>query len=280
MTVTTVSTAGRKKTGFTLIELLVVIAIIAILAAILFPVFAQARAKARQAACLSNMKQIGIAAMMYTQDYDETLVPSWIGYSGWGNGHPGDQRWQDLLWIFTKNDQIFNCPEDAQLGGSPYDSTFHRTPPPGDPNHAANKFNSCTNPGSYGMNNTYYDHTDGVTAPAYGIGNWANPQPITLSDVRVPAGTVHFADWKAQGLSQFTSYYWPIIGEFAWDNKNNPYARVVTETKPQQLGEVIARHNGGLNTTFVDGHVKWYRLETLAQKNAKGIMPLLTNEED
>src|SRR5690348_16265574 len=64
--------ANRVRLGFTLIELLVVIAIIAILAAILFPVFAQAREKARQAACLSNMKQIGTGLMMYAQDYDET----------------------------------------------------------------------------------------------------------------------------------------------------------------------------------------------------------------
>src|SRR6185436_4509460 len=63
----------RLRAGFTLIELLVVIAIIAILAAILFPVFAQAREKARQAACSSNMKQIGLGLMMYTKDYDETF---------------------------------------------------------------------------------------------------------------------------------------------------------------------------------------------------------------
>jgi prepilin-type N-terminal cleavage/methylation domain-containing protein len=66
----------RRRSAFTLIELLVVIAIIAILAAILFPVFAQAREKARQAACLSNLKQIGTGVMMYVQDYDETFPQS------------------------------------------------------------------------------------------------------------------------------------------------------------------------------------------------------------
>src|SRR2546423_13005970 len=72
----------RSRSGFTLIELLVVIAIIAILAAILFPVFAQARATARKAACASNLKQIGLAFMMYAQDYDEMLVPHWIDRTG------------------------------------------------------------------------------------------------------------------------------------------------------------------------------------------------------
>ncbi|MEY3764870.1 MAG: hypothetical protein RLZ42_1530, partial [Armatimonadota bacterium] len=71
----------RKQSGFTLIELLVVIAIIAILAAILFPVFAQAREKARAISCVSNAKQIGTAVMMYAQDYDETIIP-WFTRSG------------------------------------------------------------------------------------------------------------------------------------------------------------------------------------------------------
>src|SRR5687768_12396979 len=92
----------RKRPGFTLIELLVVIAIIAILAAILFPVFAQARQKARQAACLSNTRQIGTALAMYTQDWDETNVMN--GYMG------GGATWPDLLQPYTKNKELFLCP--------------------------------------------------------------------------------------------------------------------------------------------------------------------------
>lgn len=90
----------RLKHGFTLIELLVVIAIIAILAAILFPVFAKAREKARQASCQSQMKQMGIALNMYSQDYDELFTP----YATLG-GH-----WQVLLDPYMKNIQLFFCP--------------------------------------------------------------------------------------------------------------------------------------------------------------------------
>ncbi len=95
---------GRCR-GFTLIELLVVIAIIAILAAILFPVFARARAKARQTACLSNMKQIGLAVMMYNSDYDGRFV------SVYDDGAPHPRIiWAQKLVPYTKNSQMFNCP--------------------------------------------------------------------------------------------------------------------------------------------------------------------------
>lgn len=99
--------APRAAGGFTLIELLVVIAIIAILAAILFPVFAQARESARKAACLSNQKQLGLGTMMYSQDYDEKLMPSWVN-------NRGPNGWPDLIRPYTKNDQIRFCPSASK----------------------------------------------------------------------------------------------------------------------------------------------------------------------
>jgi prepilin-type N-terminal cleavage/methylation domain-containing protein/prepilin-type processing-associated H-X9-DG protein len=103
-----------KRKGFTLIELLVVIAIIAILAAILFPVFARAREKARQASCQSNLKQIALASLMYAQDYDEVCEP---GYnSGWG----GSARFRDMLQPYVKNMQLFVCPTAPNYGTASY----------------------------------------------------------------------------------------------------------------------------------------------------------------
>ena len=93
-----------RRRGFTLIELLVVIAIIAILAAILFPVFARAREKARQTSCMSNIRQLSAGAMMYSQDYDELVIPSWLA---------SNKTWMDLINPYTKNAQIFICPSLA-----------------------------------------------------------------------------------------------------------------------------------------------------------------------
>lgn len=95
---------GKRSRGFTLIELLVVIAIIAILAAILFPVFARAREKARQASCASNEKQIGLGLLMYAQDYDERFM----------NVRQGPGGWNALIQPYVKNWQVFVCPSFSQ----------------------------------------------------------------------------------------------------------------------------------------------------------------------
>jgi prepilin-type N-terminal cleavage/methylation domain-containing protein/prepilin-type processing-associated H-X9-DG protein len=95
------------RRGFTLIELLVVIAIIAILAAILFPVFAKAREKARQSSCLSNVKQLGLGFMQYAQDYDEMLPQDYR--CPWATRY----TWRAMIYPYVKNGQVFSCPSDS-----------------------------------------------------------------------------------------------------------------------------------------------------------------------
>ncbi len=101
-----------RRNGFTLIELLVVIAIIAILAAILFPVFARAREKARQTSCLSNTKQLGLGFMQYTQDYDEKL-PLWRNTMGTSGVGGDDRYWYQVIEPYVKNNQVLICPSRA-----------------------------------------------------------------------------------------------------------------------------------------------------------------------
>ncbi len=115
------------RRGFTLIELLVVIAIIAILAAILFPVFAKAREKARQSSCLSNLKQLSLGMLQYTQDYDERFVLRSTGWRGqltygvnatvpeapdfqWEPTYGYHDSWPNKIYPYVKNVQVYTCP--------------------------------------------------------------------------------------------------------------------------------------------------------------------------
>ena len=107
---------STKHSGFTLIELLVVIAIIAILAAILFPVFATAREKARQSSCASNMKQLGLAFIQYGQDYDEMLP---FGTDTSGGVPVGDAiGWTPQVYGYIKSTAVYACPDDNFQAGA------------------------------------------------------------------------------------------------------------------------------------------------------------------
>ncbi|MFW5867445.1 MAG: DUF1559 domain-containing protein, partial [Armatimonadota bacterium] len=153
------------RKGFTLIELLVVIAIIAILAAILFPVFARAREKARQTACLSNVKQIALATQMYAQDHGEMLPQG-------GTWSPDDVmiRWYDALEPYLKNEQILICPSSQN-------------------NDAPNTWNYGFVRQTTGYNGTIGGFTlpDGTAVPS-------GPAPVALAQVQNPSETVLLSD--------------------------------------------------------------------------------------
>jgi prepilin-type N-terminal cleavage/methylation domain-containing protein/prepilin-type processing-associated H-X9-DG protein len=128
----------KRQRAFTLIELLVVIAIIAILAAILFPVFAQAREKARAASCLSNMKQVGLGLDMYATDYDDTFPPSPASLANFGDPQVYSRfpNFLGSLLPYTKNRSIFHCP--SAIYNVPYAPTLQKPTELSDTNYLGN----------------------------------------------------------------------------------------------------------------------------------------------
>ncbi|HZP82037.1 MAG TPA: DUF1559 domain-containing protein [Chthonomonadaceae bacterium] len=246
--------------GFTLIELLVVIAIIAILAAILFPVFAQAREKARQASCLSNTKQIGLSLQMYIQDYDESLVLNNDGH--WYKDAAGNDllnTWIELLDPYIKGKGIWVCPSATSGSGT---------------------FISYGNTkSSYTLNNVYwydtalgglFEHTTGAQSLA------------SVDDV---AGTVFCGDGgHAPKIEGHDETQWDE--EQAVDDWGIPsYMLVLPDANPPQIrsqyqAAFLGRHNNGLNLTFFDGHSKFMRISELGKKNAKGDFPYFTKTSD
>jgi prepilin-type N-terminal cleavage/methylation domain-containing protein/prepilin-type processing-associated H-X9-DG protein len=252
----------RRRTWpcFTLIELLVVIAIIAILAAILFPVFAQAREKARQTACLSNMKQIGLGMTLYVQDYDETFP-----CSPW-NGQPvgttdNDSRsasyltrftWYWQLYPYTKSRAIWVCPSDPNpkhpLSG------YSKTP----------GIWGVPTPNSYGVNMHLFPYVvrDGepCNAECKGAITWfANNQARALATIETPSKMYAISDssrnvmepWWVDGCTRYANWSrysdWNLVGGGI---ANQKYPDLVKQ-------ERMHRHLKGSVIVFADGHAAW-----------------------
>ncbi len=210
----------KSRRGFTLIELLVVIAIIAILAAILFPVFAKARDKARQASCQSNLKQIMVAWQMYTQDYDETC-PLLVAVTGGRMDYIIDfASHKPLLDPYLRNVKINMCPSDPTASSGPQIEAGGYT-------YA-----------SYGYNGLYLAHQLLYGQPA------GDGVPRTLSQIRDASSTGCFIDKTAVAWEP----YFCAPGWGALD-ANRTYKE-----------SMATRHSDGANVAFVDGHVKWMKM--------------------
>lgn len=246
---------ARRKSGFTLIELLVVIAIIAILAAILFPVFAQAREKARQTACLSNTKQIGTGLMMYLQDYDEGYPCNWFGagsnepwrYRDPANGNPNNRyRWMDAVQPYIKNEGLFSCPSAGGDSRTSY-RTRDRLTAVADDNTASN-FG-----GSYCTNVFYWDGGPG-TPPSSDGTNYVTK----VAAIGRPADTI----WVLEGDGSYqcavpnTDWHNTIETNFRNTGK---FGRSLYPAQPSGEwleGAVTFRHQGRSNVIWCDGHAK------------------------
>ncbi len=261
---------GAKR-GFTLIELLVVIAIIAILAAILFPVFAKARENARRISCISNLKQIGLGLMQYTQDYDEVLVANWGGPDGWQASSPSLNRykWMDSIHPYVKSEQIYNCPSHANYpaGLGPY-IYYQRYGTGGLPPQG-------TNYGSYGINQAYWD--SGTTAaspePTTPTSDWGGDRQRKLAAVQDPTRTI----WVADSIGTL---------DFGWAGSNASANRPITGSPgSRNLVQVLERHLETVGTLYTDGHAKAVKLERFTEKSTKagatnGMYAPLTIQDD
>jgi prepilin-type N-terminal cleavage/methylation domain-containing protein/prepilin-type processing-associated H-X9-DG protein len=230
----------RKQGGFTLIELLVVIAIIAILAAILFPVFAQAREKARSSSCLSNQKQIALAFNMYSQDYDETL-PLALNVNVLEPTTGVALRWEDSVKPYIKGGNvggILTCPSAQSRAYA------------------------------YSMNGWLSGKSQASAGNAAGT-------ILTADAAQVSSQKVVEKTNPAAGLPQSGAIFSYSFtgGEGYWIPKPNfkspkvdfanatidPTTQVDADLNEKALGQMRYRHNQGVNASFVDGHTKFVR---------------------
>jgi prepilin-type N-terminal cleavage/methylation domain-containing protein/prepilin-type processing-associated H-X9-DG protein len=233
------------RRGFTLIELLVVIAIIAILAAILFPVFGRARENARRSSCQSNLKQLALAQLQYTQDYDETFSGSNIkvgsgGICGGGGSNPDYNPWGKVLQPYLKSTQVFYCPSVTQLSALAvtYDCNFY-------------KFTS------YGWN--FNALGDDPASSFYKV--------VRVAQIQTPTEVIMFADDMGDpngGTSPNAGYYvmhppssfasYPDPSGTPWWEHDYVGSGSIVLSGQARLSQ---RHFNGANVAYVDGHVKF-----------------------
>jgi prepilin-type N-terminal cleavage/methylation domain-containing protein/prepilin-type processing-associated H-X9-DG protein len=241
-------TTSLRFRAFTLIELLVVIAIIAILAAILFPVFARARENARRSSCQSNLKQIGLGAMQYSQDYDERYAPAQTCTIPGGRidqcASGAAILWPQLLQPYLKNTQIFQCPSDTNTTAI---STWAMSAPPAPyiaPVHTS-----------------------------YLASNQIMNLSVALATVSSPAATVLMCDGAVQGNAS-APYTTTTQKNTAWILEGPQNAAV--QGADLNWGAPNARHLDTGVVAFADGHVKslrtssWYYTNTPWLDPAKG----------
>ena len=235
-----VSSLSRKKIpAFTLIELLVVIAIIAILAAILFPVFARARENARRSSCQSNLKQMGLGALQYIQDYDESYPPVSVN-----NGFPASAysssfpfAWSDALQPYIKSTQVYQCPSDEfEAGTFPYAYTDYF-------------YNSLLSR----ANQSILSESSRTVLFGESNGDPAKSARVALNGCQSP-NTSSYPALPACGPSSFVSN----LTNSGGNSPTPPAVGPNTGGTTLDTANVI-RHLEGGNWAFADGHVKWYR---------------------
>lgn len=239
----------RQSRAFTLIELLVVIAIIAILAAILFPVFGRARENARRSSCASNLKQLGIALVSYTQDYDEKLPNRRYGSPALPSGDD-DYSWRTVIQPYVKSTQVVTCPSNPH-------NKLPTTDPEFNISYAAN-FNYGQKD-SAGYAAAHLEDGGGVVNNVCGVGAFGNTgcRGINISSLTDPSQLISVCETYRQQNAQFSI-----------DLSGNT---ITTGTVPEFIGKsfyegtLFAGHLGTSNYLFADGHVKALRPIQTAQ---------------